>query len=75
MGTKRATIYFDPELHGALRLKAATTDHSISELVNEAVRYALSEDAEDIEAFQMREDEPLLSFEDVLKDLKNSGKL
>ena len=75
MGTKRATIYFDPALHRALRLKAATTDHSISELVNEAVRYALAEDAEDIEAFQIREDEPLLSFEDVLKDLKNSGKL
>ena len=75
MGTKRATIYFDPALHRALRLKAATTDHSISELVNEAVRYALAEDAEDIEAFHIREDEPLLSFEDVLKDLKNSGKL
>ena len=75
METKRATIYFDPDLHRALRLKAATTDHSISELVNDAVRYTLAEDAEDLEAFQVREDEPLLSFEDVLKELKNSGKL
>ena len=75
METKRATIYFDPDLHRALRLKAATTDHSISELVNDAVRYTLAEDAEDLEAFQVREDEPLLSFEDVLKDLKNRGKL
>ena len=75
METKRATIYFDPDLHRALRLKAATTDHSISELVNDAVRYTLAEDAEDLEALQVREDEPLLSFEDVLKDLKNRGKL
>ena len=75
METKRATIYFDPDLHRALRLKAATTDHSISELVNDAVRYTLAEDAKDLEAFQVREDEPLLSLEDVLKDLKKRGKL
>ena len=75
METKRATIYFDPDLHRALRLKAAISDHSISELVNEAVRYTLAEDAEDIEAFQVREGEALISFDDVLKDLKNSGKL
>lgn len=75
METKRATIYFDPDLHRALRLKAAASDHSISELVNEAVRYTLAEDAEDIEASQIRENEPLLSFENVLKDLKKSGKL
>jgi len=75
MENKRTTIYFDPDLHRALRLKAASTEHSISELVNEAVRYALAEDAEDIEAFEIRENEPLLSFEDVLKDLKKSGKL
>lgn len=75
MESKRATVYFDPELHRALRLKAAATDHSISDLVNQAVRYTLAEDADDLEAFQIREDEPLLSFEDVLKELKNSGKL
>jgi hypothetical protein len=75
MGTKRATIYFDQDLHRTLKLKAATTDHSISELVNEAVRYTLAEDADDIEAFQIRESEPLISFEDVLKDLKISGKI
>ena len=75
METKRATIYFDQDLHRVLKLKAATTDHSISELVNEAVRYALAEDAEDLEAFQVRENEPLISFEDMLKDLKNNGRL
>jgi hypothetical protein len=75
MGTKRATIYFDQDLHRTLKLKAATTDHSISELVNEAVRYSLAEDAEDIESFKVRESDPLISFEDVLKGLKNSGKL
>ena len=72
---KRATVYFEPHLHRALRLKAAETDTSISELVNEAVKGALAEDAEDLAAFEERSTEPDLSFEDVLKDLKKRGKL
>jgi hypothetical protein len=72
---KRATVYFDPYLHLALRLKAAETDRSISELVNEAVKAALAEDAGDIEAFEVREKEPDYAFEDVVKDLKRRGKI
>jgi hypothetical protein len=72
---KRATVYFDPYLHRALRLKAAETDRSISELVNEAVKAALAEDAGDIEAFEVREKEPDYAFEDVVKDLKRRGKI
>jgi hypothetical protein len=72
---KRATVYFDPYLHRALRLKAAETDRSISELVNEAVKAALAEDADDIEAFEIREKEPDYAFEDVVKDLKRRGKI
>lgn len=72
---KRATIYFDPDLHRALRVKAAETDQSISELVNEAVKLSLSEDAEDLAAFEERALEPNLPFEEVLKDLKQRGKL
>lgn len=68
-------MYFDPFLHRALRLKAAETDRSISELVNDAVRAALAEDAADIEAFEMREKEPDYAFEDVVKDLKRRGKI
>ncbi len=72
---KRAPVYFDPYLHRALRLKAAETDRSISELVNEAVKAALAEDANDIEAFEVREKEPDYAFEDVVKDLKRRGKI
>ena len=72
---KRATVYFDPFLHRALRLKAAETDRSISELVNEAVKAALAEDASDIEVFEVREKEPDYAFEDVVKDLKRRGKI
>lgn len=75
METKRATVYFDPTLHKALRMKSLETECSISAIVNQAVRYALAEDAEDFEAFTVRENEPLLSFEDILKDLKTRGKL
>jgi hypothetical protein len=72
---KRATIYFDPDLHRALRLKAADTDRSVSELVNEAVKLRFADDAEDLAAFEERAGEPNLDFETVLKDLKQRGKI
>ena len=72
---KRATIYFEPGLHKALRLKAAHSEKSISDLVNVAVRRSLAEDAQDLQAFESRQKEPSLLFEDVLKDLKRRGKL
>lgn len=73
--TKRSTIYFDPDLHQALRLKAAETDRSISDLVNDAVKLALAEDAEDLAAFEERAAEPSVAFEDAVKALKRSGKI
>ena len=73
--SKRATVYLDPMLHKALRIKAAETSRSISELINEAVRYSLAEDAEDLAAFKERSAEPLLTFEDVLEKLKKNGRI
>ncbi|MCZ6768953.1 MAG: CopG family transcriptional regulator [Acidobacteria bacterium] len=72
---KRATVYFDPQLHQALRLKAAETDRSVSDLVNEAVKLSLAEDAEDLAAFDERKDEANLAFEDVVRDLKRRGQI
>ena len=73
--TKRATIYLDSELRKALRMKAAETEHSISELVNDAIKYSLAEDSIDLAAFEERREEPVMTFEDVLKKLKKSGKI
>ena len=73
--SKRATIYFEPEIHQALRLKAASTHISVSEVVNEAVRIALREDQEDLSAFEQRAGEPVLSYEELLKNLESNGKL
>lgn len=73
--TKRSTIYFDPQLHAALRLKAAHTHRSVSELVNDAVRAALAEDQEDLAAFDERVAEPTMSYEALLEDLKAHGKI
>ncbi len=73
--TKRATVYFDSTLHRALRLKAAETDRSLSDLVNEAVKLSLAEDAEDLAAFEDRASEPNLPFEAVVKELKKRGKI
>jgi hypothetical protein len=70
---KRATVYFDARIHRALRLKAAETDRSVSELVNEAVKESLAEDAEDLAAFEERARERSHRFEDVLKQLKRRG--
>lgn len=73
--SKRATIYFDPILHKALRLKAVETSRSMSELVNKAVREALAEDAEDLAAFDERANEPLISYNDMVKRLKRDGRI
>jgi plasmid stability protein len=72
---KRATVYLDPKIHRALKIKAVQVSRSISDLVNEAIRNSLSEDFEDLEAFESRLNEPNLDFEYVLKDLKASGKI
>jgi hypothetical protein len=73
--TIRCTVYFDPDLHRALRLKAAQTRQSVSGLVNEAVRRTLSEDQEDLAAFEERVAEPLMSYEALLEDLKKHGRI
>jgi len=73
--TKRATIYLDSELHKALRIKAAETEYSMSELVNDAIKYSLAEDSIDLAAFDERKDEPVTAFKDVLKKLKKNGKI
>jgi len=73
--TKRATVYFDQALHRALQHKALETSRSISDLVNDAVRNTLSEDAEDLAAFAERVNEPLVSYETILAELKADGRI
>lgn len=73
--SKKSTVYFDPELYQGLRVKAAETGQSISELVNQAVKLVLDEDAEDLAAFEERRHEPDLPFEEVLQALKRQGKI
>ena len=72
---KRATIYFDSDLNKALRLKAAETDRSISDVVNDAVRILLAEDAQDLQAIEERASEPTVSFDSFVNELKARGKL
>jgi len=73
--TKRATIYFEAEVHRALRLRAAACNRSISEMVNEAVRMTLAEDADDLRDADQRQDEPSTGFEEFVTSLRNSGRL
>lgn len=70
---KRATVYFDEDVHRALRLKAAASDRTLSEMVNEAVKLSLLEDAEDLAAFDTRRGEPSMAFEVFVKKLKQRG--
>jgi plasmid stability protein len=72
---KRATVYFDPEVHKALRLRAAANDQSISDMVNEAVRASLAEDAADLEAFDKRKRERSVSFDSFVQGMKRRGLL
>ena len=73
--SRRTTIYFESAIHRALRLKSIETERSLSDLVNEAVRLSLAEDAEDLAAFEERALEKNLSFEAVVKDLKRRGRI
>jgi len=73
--TKRTTVYFDPALHRALQHKALATSRSLSDIVNDTIQQALSEDADDLAAFDERGNEPLVSYESVLKELKANGRL
>jgi len=73
--SKRSTVYFEADVHQALRIKAAATHQSVSEVVNEAVRHALREDQEDLSAFSERAKEATLSYEELLEDLKSHGKI
>jgi len=73
--SKRSTVYFEPDIHQALRMKAATAHISVSEVVNEAVRISLREDREDLRAFEERANEPTLSYEELLENLESHGKL
>lgn len=75
MNRKRATIDFDEAVHRVLRLKTAETNRSVSDLVSDAVKQALAEDAEDLAAIDDRAAEPASPFEDVAKELRSSGKL
>ncbi len=71
----RTTIYLKPKVYRALKVKAATTDRSLSDLVNAAVLESLREDAIDLDAFDRRAKEPSRSFEKVLEELKRDGTL
>ncbi|MFP4573896.1 MAG: CopG family transcriptional regulator [Desulfobacterales bacterium] len=73
--SKRSTIYLDPSLHQALRIKALETSRSMSEIINEAVKEALAEDAEDLAIFDERHDESLISYEQMVKRLKKDGRI
>ena len=73
--TKRSTVYLDPVLHKALRLKALETSCSMSELINEAIKESIAEDAEDLAAFDERVDEPLISYDVMVKRLKKDGRI
>lgn len=73
--TKRTTVYLDPKIHRAIKMKAVQMNAKLSDLVNEALRLSLKEDALDLEAIKDRAHEPSRSFEEVLDDLKRDGLL
>ena len=73
--SKRSTIYLDPSLHQALKIKSLETSRSMSDIINDAVKEALAEDAEDLAVFDKRREEPLISYEDMIKRLKKDGRI
>jgi hypothetical protein len=72
---KRTTVYLEPQLHRALRIKAAQMNHSMSELIQDAIKISLAEDAIDLAAYEERKHEPRMTFEEVVKKLRKNGKI
>ena len=72
---KRSTVYLDSNLHKALRVKSIETSRSMSDLINEAIRDSIAEDAEDLAIFDKRADEPLISYDKMVKRLKKDGRI
>ena len=72
---KRATVYFDEDLHKAIKLKAIESETSLSEIVNEAVRSTLAEDMSDLRDIEARKGEGEISYEAFLKQLKKRGQI
>jgi hypothetical protein len=73
--SKRSTVYFEPNIHQALKMRAASSHLSVSELIDEAVRLLMSEDQEDLAAVSERLNETEISYEELLNDLKSHGKI
>ena len=73
--TKRSTVYLEPDLHKALRLKSIETSRSMSDLINDAIRDELSADADDLAVFRIRQDEPAIAFEEFVNELKRNGRI
>ncbi len=73
--SKRATVYFDPAIHRVLKVKAAETSTSISDIIDKAIRRELLEDEEDLRTFNERVSEPTISYEKLVADLKRNGKI
>ena len=73
--TKRSTVYLEPDLHKALRLKSIETSRSMSNLVNDAIRDELAADADDLAVLRIRQDEPAIAFEEFVNELKRNGRI
>ena len=71
----KSNIYFDPEIHQALRLRAASGQTSMSALVNEALKQLMHEDLEDLAVFAERAAESEISQKALRVNLKRHGKL
>lgn len=70
---KKSTIYMRDDLHKAIRMKAAETDRSVSDIIEEAVEQLLAEDHDDLNELKKRSKGPFVSYEQFLKGLKKDG--
>ncbi len=73
--SKRSTVYFEPDILQALKMRAASSDVSVSELIDEAVSLLMREDQEDLAAISERVNEPEVTYEVFLNELKANGKI
>ena len=71
---KRTTVHLDARLHRALRLRAKATDCTISEVVGDALRKALAEEARNIQQAEALQPRRTISLAAVGARLKRRPK-
>lgn len=69
------TVYLDPRIARAIKMKAAASGKSVSDFANEGLAALLREDERDLRIFRERKNQPTRDYDEVVREMKRDGLL